>query len=248
MNVDLKGRIAIVTGGSRGIGYGIATTLARNGATCIITGRDKVRLKEAETNLKMIERTCKGMQLSVEALKDAEVMAKAVYDEFGKIDILVNNAGITSDDLLLRMKEEQWDHVIETNLKGVFNCTKAAARFMLKKRYGRIINISSVVAFMGNPGQANYAASKAGIIGFTKSVARELARKQITVNAVAPGYIQTEMTEKMEQKAKEGILSLIPQGRLGLVEDVANAVLFLASEDASYITGHVLNVSGGLYI
>jgi len=188
------------------------------------------------------------MQLSVEFLRDAEALAKAVYKELGRIDILVNNAGITSDQLLLRMQEEQWDRVIETNLKGVFNCTKAVARFMLKKRYGRIISISSVIAFMGNPGQANYAASKAGIIGFTKAVARELARKQITVNAVAPGYIQTDMTEEMEQKAKEGILSLIPQGRLGMVEDVANAVLFLASEAASYITGHVLNVSGGLYI
>jgi len=248
MKVDLKDRIAIITGGSRGIGYGVASALARNGATCVITGRNGSRLKKAERFLQAIEPSCRGMQLNVEFLRDAEALAKAVYKELGRIDILVNNAGITSDQLLLRMQEEQWDRVIDTNLKGVFNCTKAVARFMLKKRYGRIISISSVIAFMGNPGQANYAASKAGIIGFTKAVAREFARKQITVNAVAPGYIQTDMTKEMEQKAKEGILSLIPQGRLGMVEDVANAVLFLASEASSYITGHVLNVSGGLYI
>ncbi len=248
MKVDLKGQTAIITGGSRGIGYGIAVALAENGATCIITGRNEERLKQAEKALQVLEPSCRGMHLQVENLKNAETLAKAVYEKYGRIDILVNNAGMTSDQLLLRMQEEQWDRVIETNLKGVFNCTKAVARYMLKKRYGRIINISSVIAFMGNPGQANYAASKAGIIGFTKAVARELARKQITVNAVAPGYIQTDMTEKMEQKAKDGILSLIPQGRLGRVEDVAQAVLFLASEAASYITGHVLNVSGGLYI
>jgi len=248
MKVDLKGQVAIVTGGSRGIGYGIAVALAENGTTCIITGRNEERLKQAEEALQALEPSCRGMHLQVENLKDAETLAKAVYEEYGRIDILVNNAGMTSDQLLLRMQEEQWDRVIETNLKGVFNCTKAVARYMLKKRYGRIINISSVIAFMGNPGQANYAASKAGMIGFTKAVARELARKQITVNAVAPGYIQTDMTEKIEQKAKDGILSLIPQGRLGRVEDVAQAVLFLASDAASYITGHVLNVSGGLYI
>jgi len=248
MKVDLKNQIAIITGGSRGIGYGIASLLASNGATCIITGRNESRLKQAEKTLQATEPSCRGMKLSVESIKDAETLAKIAYEEFGRIDILVNNAGITSDQLILLMKEEQWDRVIETNLKGVFNCTKAVSRFMLKKRYGRIISISSVIAFMGNPGQANYAASKAGIIGFTKAVARELARKQITVNAIAPGYIQTDMTEGMEQKAKEKILSSIPLGRLGTVEDVANAVLFLASDAASYITGHVLNVSGGLYI
>ncbi len=248
MKGDLKGKVAIVTGGSRGIGQGIATVLAQNGATCVITGRDEKRLALAAQALQSLEPACRGFRLHVEKLQEVEEVAKAVFDAYGRIDILVNNAGITSDQLLLRMKEDQWDRVMETNLKGVFNCTKAVARYMLKKRYGRIVNISSVIAFMGNPGQANYAASKAGIIGFTKAVARELARKGITVNAVAPGYIQTDMTEAMEQRARDGILALIPQGRLGTVEDVAQAVLFLASDAASYITGHVLNVSGGLYI
>ena len=248
MKVDLKGQVAVVTGGSRGIGRGIAEILARNGATCVVTGRNAQRLKEVETALREIEPSCRAMPLHVEVLADVEAFAKEIYGTLGRIDILVNNAGITDDQLLLRMKEEQWDRVLETNLKGVFNCTKAVARYMLKKKYGRIVNISSVIALMGNPGQANYAASKAGIIGFTKAVARELARKQITVNAIAPGYIQTDMTDAMEEKAKEAILSLIPQGRLGQVVDVANAVLFLVSEAASYITGHVLNVSGGLYI
>lgn len=248
MNVDLRGRVAIVTGGSRGIGRGIAEVLARNGATCIVTGRNEERLKEVEAVLQAIEPTCRAAVLHVENMQEVETFAKEIYGELGRIDILVNNAGITDDQLLLRMKEEQWDQVLETNLKGVFNCTKAVARYMLKKKYGRIVSISSVIALMGNPGQANYAASKAGMIGFTKAVARELARKRITVNAIAPGYIQTDMTEKMEERAKEGILSLIPQGRLGSVEDVANAVLFLVSDAASYITGHVLNVSGGLYI
>ncbi len=248
MKVDLKGQVAIVTGGSRGIGRGIAEILARNGATCVVTGRNAQRLKEVETALREIEPSCRAVPLHVEALADVEAFAKEIYGTLGRIDVLVNNAGITDDQLLLRMKEEQWDRVLETNLKGVFNCTKAVARYMLKKKYGRIVNISSVIALMGNPGQANYAASKAGIIGFTKAVARELARKQITVNAIAPGYIQTDMTDAMEEKAKEAILSLIPQGRLGQVVDVANAVLFLVSDAASYITGHVLNVSGGLYI
>ena len=248
MNVDLKGQVAVVTGGSRGIGRGIAEVLARNGATCVVTGRNEQRLREVEAALQAVEPTCRAAVLHVEKLEEVEAFAKGLYGDLGRIDILVNNAGITDDQLLLRMKEEQWDRVLETNLKGVFNCTKAVARYMLKKKYGRIVNISSVIALMGNPGQANYAASKAGMIGFTKAVARELARKQITVNAIAPGYIQTDMTEKMEERAREGILSLIPQGRLGSVEDVANAVLFLVSDAASYITGHVLNVSGGLYI
>jgi 3-oxoacyl-[acyl-carrier protein] reductase len=248
MNVDLKGQVAVVTGGSRGIGRGIAEALARNGATCVVTGRNEKRLKEVETVLREMETSCRAAVLHVEDMTAVDRFAKEIYGDLGRIDILVNNAGITDDQLLLRMKEEQWDRVLETNLKGVFNCTKAVARYMLKKKYGRIVNISSVIALMGNPGQANYAASKAGIIGFTKAVARELARKQITVNAIAPGYIQTEMTEKMEERAREGILSLIPQGRLGSVEDVAHAVLFLVSDAASYITGHVLNVSGGLYI
>ncbi len=248
MNVDLKGQVAVVTGGSRGIGRGIAEALARNGATCVVTGRNTQRLKEVEAVLQEIEPTCRGAVLHVEDMAEVAAFAKETFGDLGRIDILVNNAGITDDQLLLRMKEEQWDRVLETNLKGVFNCTKAVARYMLKKKYGRIVNISSVIALMGNPGQANYAASKAGIIGFTKAVARELARKQITVNAVAPGYIQTDMTEKMEDKARDAILSLIPQGRLGRSEDVAGAVLFLVSDAASYVTGHVLNVSGGLYI
>ena len=248
MKIDLKGQVAIVTGGNRGIGRGIAEALARNGATCVVTGRNEQRLEETETALQAIEPSCRTAILHVEKMKEVENFAKKLYAGLGRIDILVNNAGITDDQLLLRMKEEQWDRVLETNLKGVFNCTKAVARYMLKKKYGKIVNISSVIALMGNPGQANYAASKAGIIGFTKAVARELARKNITANAIAPGYIQTDMTEKMEGKAKDAILSLIPQGRLGQVEDVANAVLFLVSEAASYITGHVLNVSGGLYI
>ncbi len=248
MKVDLSGQVAIITGGSRGIGNGIAVALAENGAACIITGRNTERLKKAEKALQAIQPACKGVALNVEARGEVDALAKEIYETFGRIDILVNNAGITDDQLLLRMKEDQWDRVMETNLKGTFNCTRASIKYMLKKRSGRVINISSVIGLMGNPGQANYAASKAGIIGFTKAVAREFARKQITVNAIAPGYIVTDMTEKMEEKARKGIISLIPLARLGSIEDVANAALFLSSEAASYITGHVLNVSGGLYI
>jgi 3-oxoacyl-[acyl-carrier protein] reductase len=248
MKVDLSGRIAVITGGSRGIGYGIASVFAENGATCVITGRNSERLKKAGEALQAIQPDCKGMVLNVEARGEVDTLARKIYETFGRIDILVNNAGITDDQLLLRMKEAQWDRVMETNLKGTFNCTRAMIKYMLKKRSGRVINISSVIGLMGNPGQANYAASKAGIVGFTKAVAREFARKQITVNAIAPGYIVTDMTEKMEEKARKGIISLIPLARLGSIEDVANAALFFSSEAASYITGHVLNVSGGLYI
>ncbi|WP_102399310.1 3-oxoacyl-[acyl-carrier-protein] reductase [Haloimpatiens massiliensis] len=243
----LKGKNAIVTGASRGIGRAIALKLAEKGVNIVINYRSNK--EKAEELVKEIE--AKGVKaLAIEGdvsiFSEAESMVNTAFEQLGSVDILVNNAGITKDTLILRMKEEEFDKVIEVNLKGAFNCLKHASKIMMKQRSGKIINISSVVGLVGNQGQINYAAAKAGIIGMTKSAAKELASRGINVNAVAPGFISTDMTAVLSEKVKEGAVNTIPLKRLGNPEDVANAVTFLASDEAEYITGQVINVDGGM--
>jgi len=245
-DAQLKDAVAIVTGGSRGIGRAIAATLAREGATVIVCSRNLDAGKEAADAIRSEGGHAHAYQVDVADADSVAELMKCVLKDFGRIDILVNNAGITADNLLLRLKESDWDRVIDTNLKGTFNCTKAAARAMLKQHSGRIINIASVVGMIGNAGQANYCASKAGIIGFTKSVARELASRNINVNCVAPGLIKSEMTETLSQEAREKVLKLIPLGRMGEAEDVAEVVKFLAMPASAYITGQVIQTDGGM--
>lgn len=243
----LENQIVLVTGGSRGIGKAAALACAREGAHIIINYAGNV--KAAEETVKEISdlgQKCLAVQADISKLADVERLIEEATAEFGKIDILVNNAGITRDGLLMRMKEEDWDAVIETNLKGVFLCTKAVIRGMMKQRSGRIINITSVVGVMGNAGQANYAAAKAGVIGFTKSTAKELASRGITVNAIAPGFIHSDMTSVLPENVKEEMVKAIPIGRMGEAEEVADAVVFLASNSARYITGQVIHVDGGM--
>lgn len=243
----LDGRYALVTGASRGIGRAIALRLAAEGAAVALNFAGNVAAAEAVR--KEIE-SAGGKAILVPAdVADktaATEMVEKTIEAFGAIDILVNNAGITRDGLLLRMKEEDWDAVLNTNLKGVFHCSKAAAKFMMKKRYGRIVNMASVVGLVGNSCQANYAAAKAGVIGFTKALAKELAGRGITVNAIAPGFIRSDMTDVLPDTVKETMLAGIPLGRAGEPEDVAKAALFLASDQAAYITGQVLTVDGGM--
>ena len=243
----LAEKTALVTGASRGIGRATALELAKAGAKVAVNfagnraaAEEVVSLIEAAGGQAML------VQADVGNAVDVETMLKAVVERFGKIDILVNNAGITRDNLIMRMKEEDWDAVIHTNLKGIFNCTKAVTRLRMKQKYGRIVNMTSVVGVMGNAGQSNYAAAKAGVIGFTKSMAKELASRNITVNAVAPGYISTDMTANLPEQAKSELQSQIPLQRLGNPEDVAAAVLFLVSPGADYITGQTLHVDGGM--
>ncbi len=242
----LEGKIAVITGGARGIGKEIAEVLAKEGANCVLCDVNAEDLKNATAEIEGLGVQCMGLSLNVCDLKQCEEAMNKIIDKFQKIDILINNAGITRDGLLLRMKEEDWDSVISVNLKGTFNCTKAAIKVMLKQKSGRIVNVASIIGVIGNAGQANYAASKAGIIGLTKSVAKEVASRNINVNAIAPGFIQTKMTEVLSEEVKEAMRKQIPLKRFGRPEDVGNLVLFLVSDDASYITGQVIKIDGGM--
>ena len=241
-------RIAVVTGASRGIGRSIALALAAKGATIVAVDMDQVSTEAVVAELQAAGSKALAVVGNVTVSADVERMIDAATEAFGRVDILVNNAGITRDGLLMRMKDEDWDAVLNVNLKGAFLCTRAAFKVMSKQRYGRIINIASVVGQMGNAGQANYCASKAGLIGLTKSNARELAKRSITVNAVAPGFIATAMTDALSEKVRNDLTAQIPLERLGSADDIANAVVFLASEQSGYITGHVLSVNGGMYM
>lgn len=244
----LEGKVALITGGAQGIGKEIAETLAENGCDIVISD---INIELAKTTAAQIAKTGRktlAVGGNVASFDDCDLMVKEAVAHFEKIDILVNNAGITRDGLLMRMKEEDWDLVLDINLKGTFNCIKAISRVMTKQKSGKIINIASVVGEMGNAGQANYSASKGGVIALTKTAAREFAVRNINVNAVAPGFIVTAMTDKLSDNVKEELTKQIPMGTLGYPKDVANAVLFLASEESSYITGQVINVNGGMYM
>lgn len=245
----LENKVALVTGASRGIGATVALQLAREGADVIINyvGHENLAdARQVQEAVKDLGRSAVTVEGNVADFNSAAEMVEQGIRVFGRIDILVNNAGINRDNLLLRMKEEEWDSVLAVDLKGVFNTTRAVAKYMVKNRYGRIISISSVVGVAGNAGQVNYAAAKAGVIGFTKSVAKELASRNITANAVAPGFILTPMTDKLTDAAVERALKMVPLGRMGEPEDIARAVVFLAGEDAGYITGQILHVDGGM--
>ena len=247
--LDLKDQIALVTGGSRGIGRAVVLGLGRLGAEVVINYRGNQAAAEA-TLRQLLAEGGRGWLCPFDIAKEGQVeeAVKKIVDQNKKIDILVNNAGVTSDNLLVRLKGEDWDHVLGVNLRGTAHCTKAVCRVMIRERYGRIVNMTSVVGQIGNAGQSAYAASKAGIIGFTKAMARELASRGITVNAVAPGFIDTEMTAKLPAKLQEEFLHSIPLGRFGTCEDVADAVSFLVGRGAGYITGQVINVNGGLFM
>ncbi|MEH7122899.1 3-oxoacyl-[acyl-carrier-protein] reductase [Bacillus sp. JJ1532] len=245
--MKLEGKIALVTGASRGIGREIALELARQGADIAVNySGSEERANQVVAEIKEMGRSAIAVQCDVSNSESVANMVKETIDAFGKLDILVNNAGITKDNLLMRMKEDEWDDVININLKGVFLCTKAVTRQMMKQRSGRIINISSIVGVSGNPGQANYVAAKSGVIGLTKTSAKELSSRGITVNAVAPGFITTDMTDKLQEEVKEAMLKQIPLARFGEPSDIANVVVFLASEDSRYMTGQTLHVDGGM--
>jgi 3-oxoacyl-[acyl-carrier protein] reductase len=248
MTGRLDGRVSLVTGASRGIGRAIARALALEGATVFVGARDEARLADVVREVVDEGGTAVALSLDVADRASVDAALQRILESRGRLDHLVNNAGITRDNLLLRMKKEEWDQVIATNLTGTYLCTQAVLKPMLKQRSGRIVNVTSVVGVTGNAGQANYAASKAGIIGFTKAVAREVASRSITVNAVAPGFIDTDMTAAMPEKARESLTSSIPLGRVGRPEDIASAVAFLVSDAAAYITGQVLGVDGGFHM
>ena len=243
----LNGKLVLVTGASRGIGNAIALTLGAAGATVIGTATSEEGAKNISKTFSENNILGRGMSLNVTDNDQISNVLKAVTEEYGTVDILINNAGITRDNILLRMKEEEWDEIISTNLSSVYKMSKAVLRGMIKKRYGRIISITSVVGAMGNAGQSNYAASKAGIIGFTKSLAREVGVRGITVNAIAPGFIETDMTDSLPDAQKAALASQIPMGRLGTVDEIAKAVLFLAGDNASYITAQTIHINGGMY-
>ncbi len=243
MHIDLSQRVALVTGSTRGIGRAIATTLAAAGARVAVVGRDQGRAEEAAS---AIGERARGFSCDLSDPAQGARLVSEVEEAFGAVDILVNNAGLTRDNLLIRLKDDDWDAVMNANLRGAFATTRAAARGMMKRRWGRIVNVASVVGITGNKGQANYAASKAGLIGFTKSVAKELASRNVLANVVAPGLIATDMTAAMPAEAREAMTAQIPVDRVGAPEDVANAVLFLSSDLSSYVTGQVLVVDGGM--
>ena len=243
MKIDLTGRVAVVTGSTRGIGRSIAEALAECGARVAIVGRDAAKAQEVATQ---ISPEARGFGCDVADVASVTALVSAVEEAFGSLDILVNNAGLTRDNIMLRLKDEDWDAVIDANLRGAFAATRAATRGMMKRRWGRIINIASVVGLVGNKGQSNYAASKAGLIGLTKAVAKEFASRNILVNAIAPGFIETDMTNALTPEARAALLGGIPLERLGSPKDVAAMVAFLASEHAAYITGQVLVVDGGM--
>lgn len=245
--MNLSGKTAIVTGGSRGIGKAIALKLAEKGANIVVNYTSNSNMAdETVKEIKNMGREALAIKADVSNPDDVKNLVNEVEKSFGGIDILVNNAGITRDTLLIRMKDDEWDQVMNVNLKGTFLCTKLVSKRMMKQRSGKIVNITSVVGIIGNAGQANYSASKAGVIGFTKSTAKELSSRGINVNAVAPGFIQTEMTEKLSEEVIDNYAKNIPLGKLGKPEDVANVVAFLCSQEASYLTGQVINVDGGM--
>lgn len=244
--IDLKDKVAVVTGGARGIGKAIVLRLAAAGADVVVSDIDLAGAEQTAAEVKALGRRSLAIRSDVSQLADAEALIEKAVSEFGHVDILINNAGITRDNLLLRMDEKEWDSVIAVNLKGTFNGIKAATRVMMKQRSGKIINMASVVGVMGNAGQANYAASKAGVIGLSKSAAKELGSRNIQVNAVAPGYIETDMTKDLPEAAKEAFMTIIPLKRPGTAQDVADIVLFLSSSLADYVTGQVIHVDGGM--
>jgi len=243
-----ENQVALITGASRGIGQAIAIELGKQGITIVGTATSAKGAENISTYLSDNGITGKGLVLNVTDSESVDQLMKAMKDEFSMPDILVNNAGITRDNLLMRMKEDEWSDIINTNLTSIYRVSKACLRNMMKNRFGRIISIASVVGLTGNPGQSNYAAAKAGILGFTKSLAREIGSRNITVNAVAPGFIDTDMTRALPEEAKKALISQIPLERLGDVNDIAKAVAFLASTDAAYITGETINVNGGMYM
>ena len=244
----LDGKVTIVTGGTRGIGAAIAALLAEHGAAVVVSGRDAARLERAVRDLEERGASVHGVVADAGKREDADRLVEAARERYGRLDLLVNNAGITRDGLLIRMKDDDWDRVIETNLRGAFLMTRAAAKVMVRQRSGRIINIASAAGAMGNPGQANYSAAKAGLIGLTKATARELAHWGILVNAVAPGLIETDMAAAIPAEAREALLAQVPLKRIGSAREVAEMVGFLAGDGAAYVTGQVFHVNGGLYM
>ena len=242
----LKDKVALITGGARGIGRAIAMTYAQEGADIVVADVNLEIAQQTASEIEVLGRKALALEMDVTSFAKVEEGINKILDKMGKVDILVNNAGITKDNLLLRMSEADWDAVINVNLKGTFNCIKAVSRPMIKQRSGRIISIASIIGLMGNPGQANYAASKAGIIALTKTVAKELSSRNINANAVAPGFIQTAMTDKLSEDVKKKMLEAIPLARLGTPQDVANVCLFLASDESSYITGQTITIDGGM--
>ncbi len=242
----LNDKVAIITGSTKGIGKAMALDFAAAGAKVVVSGRNEARADEVVAAIREKGGEATAITCDVSNMEDAQALIAKTVETYGQVDILVNNAGITKDNLLMRLKEADWDDVININLKGAFNCIKSVTRQMMKQRNGRIINVTSVVGQVGNAGQANYAASKAGMIGLTRSVAKELASRNVTCNAIAPGFIETDMTDVLDEKVKEALLADIPLGRLGSTTDVSNLAVFLSSDAAAYITGQVMNVDGGM--